>query len=62
MLYKDITKKYTDASHNINKTAQVVMLYEGMIRYIKNAKNALNHSDYEAVYNNINKTKNIIHG
>ncbi len=62
MIYKEITKKYTEAGHNVSNTRQVVMLYDGIIKFLRNAKISQAQKDFENVYSNLQKAKNIIQG
>ena len=62
MIYKEITKKYTEAGYNVSNTKQIVMLYDGMVRFLRNAQKALEKEEFEGVFNNITKAKNIIQG
>lgn len=53
---------YQNASHTVNEIQQVVMLYEGAIKFIKQAKEAINEKNHQEVYNLIHKAVNIISG
>jgi flagellar protein FliS len=62
MIYKEITKKYTEAGHNVSNTRQVVMLYDGIIKFLRNAQISFEQKEFENVYSNVQKAKNIIQG
>ena len=62
MIYKEITKKYAEAGHNVSNTRQIVMLYDGIIKFLRNAQASYENKDFENVFSNIQKAKNIIQG
>jgi flagellar protein FliS len=45
-----------------NKTLQVVMLYEGVLRYARQAREAIEKGDIEARYNSLTRACEIING
>lgn len=53
---------YTRASHTVGKTRQVVMLYDGAIRFIQQAIEAIGKKDYETRYNKLSRATEIIIG
>lgn len=53
---------YRTAKETVGKTRQIVMLYEGAITYIRQAKEAIQAKDVEGRYNLIQKAADIIHG
>lgn len=53
---------YTTANHMVRKTKQVVMLYDGAIRYVQQAKEAIEKNDIEARFNALVKACDIING
>jgi len=53
---------YTTASHMVPGTRQVVMLFDGAIRYVQQAKKAIEEENIEARYNSLTKACDIIHG
>jgi len=59
---KEMYNAYTTASQMVRKTRQVVMLYEGVIRFVKQAKHAIEKNDIETRYNSLSKACNIITG
>jgi flagellar secretion chaperone FliS len=62
MLYKDAANRYQTASENSSKTRQVVMLYEGILKFLNNAKFAIRDNNIVERYNNIEKAVEIING
>jgi flagellar protein FliS len=62
MRYKDVASKYQNANEHTSKTRQVVMLYEGILKFLNNAKQAIKNNDIQERYNNIEKTIAIING
>jgi flagellar protein FliS len=55
-------KAYRNASHTVNKTRQVVMIYDGAIRFLQQAADAIEQKDYEARYNKLIRVSDIITG
>ncbi len=55
-------KAYNRASHTVNKTRQVVMLYDGAIRFMQQAAEAMERKDYETRYNKLTRVADIIIG
>lgn len=53
---------YQHSSDNVNQLQQVIMLYDGAINFIKQAKEAIVEGNYEKRYNLINKAIAIITG
>lgn len=53
---------YKDNSRMVRKTRQVVMLYEGAIRYVQQAKKAIEENDIETRYNSLVKACDIVTG
>jgi len=53
---------YNTASQMVRKTKQIVMLYEGAIRYIQQAKAAIEKNDIETRFNSLTKACDIIIG
>jgi flagellar protein FliS len=53
---------YRMAHHTVAPTRQVVMLYEGAIRYMQQAKEAIGRNDISQRYNLLAKTGEIIMG
>ena len=53
---------YKNNSHMVRKTRQVVMLYEGAIRYVKQARKAIEGKDIQTRYNSLTKACDIITG
>ena len=55
-------KAYSRASHTVSKTRQVVMLYDGVIRFMQQAAEAIEKKDYELRYNKLSRVSDIIIG
>lgn len=55
-------RAYAAANMTVGKTRQVVMLYDGAIRFVQQAVEAIDREDYEARYNLLTKTSEIIVG
>lgn len=59
---KGFYNAYQQSSNNVGQVQQVVMLYDGAINFIKQAKEAIVEKNYEKRYNLINKAIAIITG
>lgn len=55
-------KAYSQANHTVAKTRQVVMLYDGVIRTLKQAKEAMEENRIEDRYNKLVRAAEIILG
>lgn len=55
-------KAYHKASHTVGKTRQVVMLYDGAIRFVQQAMEAIEKRDYETRYHKLMRVSDIITG
>lgn len=55
-------KAYHRATHTVSKTRQVVMLYDGMIRFLQQACEAMEKKDYETRYNKLTRVTDIVAG
>lgn len=55
-------KAYSRANHTVSKTRQVVMLYDGAIRFVQQAADAIERKDYETRYNKLTRAADIIVG
>lgn len=55
-------KAYSRATHTVSKTRQVVMLYDGAIRFLQQASEAISVRDYETRYNKLSRVSDIIIG
>ena len=53
---------YAAATQTVAKTQQIIMLYDGVIKLIQQAKDAINERRIEDRYNLLLKASNIIHG
>lgn len=58
----DHISAYKAVSHLVRKTKQVVMLYDGAIRYVQQAKAAIEKGDIESRFNSLTKACDIING
>lgn len=55
-------KAYNRATHTVAKTRQVVMLYDGAIRFLQQAKEAMEQGNIETRYNKLARVSEIITG
>jgi flagellar protein FliS len=55
-------KAYATANMTVGKTRQVVMLYDGALRFVQQSIEAIKREDYETRYNLLAKTSEIISG
>ena len=62
MTYRDKHSAYKTNSHMVSKTKQVVMLYEGAIKWIQQAKAAIEDNRIEDRYNSLVRACDIITG
>ena len=53
---------YSRANHTVPKTQQIVMLYDGIIRNLQQAKEAMEQNNIEQRYNKLVKASEIIIG
>ena len=53
---------YTQAYHTVSKTRQVVMLYDGTIRFIRQAKDAITENRIEDRFNLLVKASEVVLG
>ncbi len=53
---------YSRATHSVGKTRQVVMLYDGAIRFLQQAKVAMEGGDINERYNKLARTGEIVMG
>lgn len=53
---------YAAASMTVGKLRQVIMLYDGAIRFVQQSIEAINQKDYTTRYNMLTKTTDIIMG
>ena len=59
---KDQYNSYQRANQTISEIKQLIMLYEGAINFIEQAKQAIDENDFEKRFNLINKAIAIING
>jgi len=62
MAYSNNFNAYQKANETVSEVRQVVMLYEGAISFIEQAKVAIEERNYERRYNLINKAIAIVTG
>ena len=55
-------KAYSKATHTVGKTRQVVMLYDGMIRFLNQARDAIEKQDYERRFTSLSRASAIAVG
>ena len=55
-------KAYNRANHTVSKTRQVVMLYDGAIRFLQQALEAMEKKDYEARYQKLMRAADVVIG
>jgi flagellar protein FliS len=55
-------KAYSRAAHTVAKTRQVVMLYDGAVRLIQQAAEAIEKNDVETRYNKLTRASEVING
>ncbi len=55
-------KAYSRATHTVSKTRQVVMLYDGMIRFLQQACDAIEKKQFETRYHKLMRVSDIIIG
>ena len=62
MLIKDAASRYQTSNEQSSKTRQVVMLYEGILRFLNDSKQAIRDNNIQERYNKIEKAIDIING
>lgn len=55
-------KAYSKANYTVSKTRQVVMLYDGAIRFMQQGVEAIEKKDFEARYNKFTRVSEILMG
>ena len=58
----NLYKAYHKASHTVSKTRQVVMLYDGAIRFLKQASEAIEQKEIERRYHALTRASEIVSG
>ncbi len=53
---------YVQATHTVSKTKQIVMLYDGVIRFVQQAKEAIREKRIEDRYRLLLKASEVIYG
>lgn len=62
MNYSQVAASYRTANETVQKTRQVVLLYDAVIRFLQQAKPAIENQDYEQRLRLLQKSSNIIMG
>lgn len=62
MAYKDQYSVYKRANETVSEMKQLIMLYEGAINFVEQAKEAIDENNFEKRYNLIIKADAIING
>ena len=62
MNYSQAAATYQSAKTNVQKTRQVVLLYDAVIRFLQQAKTAIEEKQFEERFNLLQKSSNIIMG
>jgi flagellar protein FliS len=58
----NLIKAYTRATHTVAKTRQVVMLYDGAIRFLKQAAEAMEKGEIEQRYLKLTRVSEVVSG
>jgi flagellar protein FliS len=61
-MHQEVYKAYHRATHTVAKTRQVVMLYDGMLRNLKQAKDAMIAGDVSTRFQKLVRTGDIVMG
>ena len=59
---KNKYQAYAAANHTVAKTQQILMIYDGLIRMVAQAKEAIRENRIEDRYHILAKASNIVHG
>jgi flagellar protein FliS len=62
MNYQNVTDKYIDAQQGNSKILQLVLIYDGMIKIVKQATEAMKNNNIQEQSNLLNKAIQIIKG
>jgi flagellar protein FliS len=62
MNYSQAAATYRTARETVQKTRQVVLLYDAVIRFLQQARQAIENKEYEARFNLLNKSSVILIG
>lgn len=62
MAANQVYKAYSRASHTVPKTQQIVMLYDGAVRFLLQAREAMEQGDIETRYHRLVRVGEIIMG
>lgn len=60
--YPHSVRAYSKANHTVSKTRQVVMLYDGVIRFMQQAKNAMETNDISERFEKLKRSGEIVVG
>lgn len=55
-------KAYSKATHTVAKTRQIVMLYDGIVRFLSQAKEAMEKNEIERRFKTLSRCSEIIMG
>jgi flagellar protein FliS len=58
----NLYKAYHKATHTVSKTRQVVMLYDGAVRFLQQASEAIENKEIERRYNTLTRASEILSG
>lgn len=61
-MHQNVYKAYTQATHTVAKTRQVVMLYDGAIRFLKQAREHMVAGEIEQRFNKLVRVGDIVVG
>ena len=62
MNYSQVAASYRTANETVQKTRQVVLLYDAVIRFLQQSKQAIEAQEYEKRLNLLQKASNILMG
>lgn len=62
MNYSQAAASYRTANETVQKTRQVVLLYDAVIRFLQQSKTAIENKQYEERFNLLQKSSNILMG
>ena len=62
MNYSQMTASYRTANETVQKTRQVVLLYDAVVRFLQQSKHAIEAHEYEQRMHLLQKSSNIVMG
>lgn len=62
LVASQVYKAYNRASHTVAKTKQIVMLYDGALRFLAQAREAIEKNDIETRYKRLVRVSEIMQG